>query len=401
MTDISRPKARAGFSAVVEFSEAIDVLDFWSRACRQTQPGDCVRAENRHVQHWRHVDALAHRLGFVAVDDEDSMGLVWRNERHRYAACIGWVSKDDFDAWHQLFQVCFGHAMQEHFWQWKYRTTVSPGVGVWIDGNLIAFYGGMPRDVFHAGQSHRAIQVGDVMVHPAHRAGLTRAGPFQMAASTFLEQLLSVGAPYWLGFGFPNQRAMQVAKRLRLYRTADEVVELRWSLSCDAHPNMPWWLSVRPLTSIKKVQSAWQKMVGSMPGTLLGRRDQEYVQQRYVEHPVFSYQLLEIHHRLSRQLLGVVVLCRQPDQRIEVLDLIGHKNLMPLLVSAARQWSRAMGASWLFMWLTRSQQQWLAPSEPETVEIGVQIPTNDWVPGNALLDPSGRWWLTGGDTDFR
>ena len=53
---------------------------------------------------------------------------------------------------------------------------------------------------------------------------LSTKGPFQMAASTFLEQSLSQGAPYWIGFGFPNTRAMQVAERLKLFLQLTDAV---------------------------------------------------------------------------------------------------------------------------------------------------------------------------------
>jgi hypothetical protein len=29
------------------------------------------------------------------------------------------------------------------------------------------------------------------------------------------------------------------------------------------------------------------------------------------------------------------------------------------------------------------------------------VPSNSWVPGNVETSVDGRWWLTGGDTDFR
>lgn len=380
--------------------QAVDPLDFWYEACQQSQQGDYVRATSSHVHHWRHIDALAHRVGFVHVEDEDPMGHVWRNERHENSATIGWVKPGDFESWRRLFELCFGHVVQENFWNWKYRDTVSPGIGVWVDGDLIAFYGGMPREIFHGHKKYLAIQVGDVMVHPKHRASLSRTGPFQMAASTFLEQQLSVGSPHWIGFGFPNQRAMQVARRLRLYRPVDEVVELRWT-SKEKHMRTPWWLALRPLVAINKVQQAWDKMCRSMPDTLLGRRDQAYVRERYLQHPHFKYQLVEVYNRLTRKIVGVVVFAQQSDQRIEVLDLIGARRDMPLLIDCLSSWVQNLNVSGVYMWLTRSHLHWLSASMPEVVDIGVQIPTNDWVPGNAYLDPAGRWWLTGGDTDFR
>jgi hypothetical protein len=375
----------------------MDLLDFFEHACRHTQPGDVVSWPAGEVGLLRHADALAMRLGFKP---QGSTGDVWLNARQPDSLVIRWVHKLDFAEWLDLFVACFGHDMSEAQWSWKYRDTNRPGVAVFQQGRMIAFYGGMPRDVFLGGQRRVGIQVGDVMVHPAFREGLTRKGPFQLAASTFLEQSLSAGAPCWIGFGFPNQRAMQVARRLHLYRPVDQLAELFWPPKIKA---LPWWLGCMQAdrTHLEYVDDLWREMRQAMPGSLMGVRDAQHVQNRYVAHPTHHYTVLKVFNRLSRKVLGVVVLRQLSDGRQEMLDVIGHPRRFRTLVLAAQSFANEANSPAVSAWITQSHAHLLQTDDSRLESLDVQIPTNDWVPGDLDIDPAGRWWLTSGDTDFR
>lgn len=381
--------------------EASDAVDFWRLACESTQAGERVRPRPGAVQQWRHMHALGLRAGFVALEDDEFHGTAWRNERTTDQAIVAWVEHHDFEKWRALFEVCFGHSVSHALWRWKYREAHKPGIGIWVAGELVAFYGGMPRIIRCEGREYPAIQVGDVMVHPQHRASLSRTGPFQMAASTFLEQQLSVGSPYWIGFGFPNRRAMQVARRLRLYRPVDEVVELQWPALASPHKQLPWWCNMRETRDMDRVAFAWARMQKSMPGNMLGVRDARYLRERYLQHPETGYRFIEVYHTVWRHVIGFVVAKVQTDDRLELLDLIGAPSDMAWMVLAARTWAHSLKLHSTYFWLTRSQLKHMQTTDPVVHEIGVLVPTNDWVPGNTHLKPDGRWWLTGGDTDFR
>jgi hypothetical protein len=375
----------------------MDLLDFFEHACRHTQPGDVVSWPAGEVGLLRHADALAMRLGFKP---QGSTGDAWLNARQPDSQVIRWVRKMDFAEWLDLFVACFGHDMSEAQWSWKYRDTNKPGVAVFQQGRMIAFYGGMPRDVFLGGQRRVGIQVGDVMVHPAFREGLTRKGPFQLAASTFLEQSLSAGAPCWIGFGFPNQRAMQVARRLHLYRPVDQLAELFWPPKIKA---LPWWLGCvqADRTHLDYVDDLWREMRQAMPGSLMGVRDAQHVQSRYVAHPSHHYTVLKVFNRVSRKVLGVVVLRQLSDGRQEMLDVIGHPRRFRTLVLAAQSFASEANSPAVSAWITQSHVHLLQTDDSRLESLDVQIPTNDWVPGDLDIDPAGLWWLTSGDTDFR
>ena len=377
----------------------MDLLDFFEHACAQVAPGDAVDTRMAaQADRWLHVQALAKRLGFT--EDATQPG-VYVNQREDRFWTLRWVRKNDFAAWHALFRVCFGHDMAQEQWLWKYRDTDKPGVAVMDQGRMVAFYGGMPRSLLAMGQPHIGIQVGDVMVHPDFRGSLSRKGPFQMAASTFLEQSLSQGAPYWVGFGFPNVRAMQVAERLKLYHQVDEVLELAWDTAPEASA---WWTvsgAIDPAQALPHVGALWSAMQRSFKQSVLGVRDAHFMQTRYVDHPSKQYEWVEVRNRFTRKVNGLAVCKPESDGRLEILDLLGPPEQFASIVNAVRRHAANEQRGGVFMWLTKSHQHLLSLTRPKVSELNVSVPSNCWVPGNTDVSIENRWWLTGGDTDFR
>jgi hypothetical protein len=377
----------------------MDLLAFFEQACAQGAPGDRVDTLSEpQSPHWLHTAALAKRLGFEA--DVTQPG-VYVNRREGRPWVLRWVQKSDFPSWHALFRICFGHDMSQAQWFWKYRDADTPGVAVMDQGHMVAFYGGMPRPLLAMGKPQTGIQVGDVMVHPDFRGSLSRKGPFQMAASTFLEQSLSKGAPYWVGFGFPNTRAMQVAERLKLYRQVDEVIELSWDATTS---QQAWWQAssvVSPQAALPHVEALWSAMQTHFNKSVLGVRDAAFMQSRYAAHPSKHYECVMVRNRLTRQIQGLAVCKLESDGRLEIMDLLGSPLRFANIVSAVRQHAAKEQRSGVFMWITQSHHHLLSRSRPTVSALNVSVPSNCWVSGNTDVEVDGQWWLTGGDTDFR
>jgi hypothetical protein len=59
----------------------------------------------------------------------------------------------------------------------------------------------------------------------------------------------------------------------------------------------------------------------------------------------------------------------------------------------------AHGARRLFLWITDNMADRL--SAGATVrQLDIFVPANVWTPAPPVEALAGRWWLTGGDTDF-
>ncbi|WP_374354671.1 hypothetical protein [Chitinimonas sp.] len=311
------------------------------------------------------------------------------------------LQTSDLPAMQSLFRQAFGGEMSEALHQWKYANGHGIGMGVWNEaGELIAHYGGLARSVLDAGQRRESVQIGDVMVAQAGRASLSRKGPFFLAASQFIDSYVGFGKQFIHGFGFPNQRAMTVADRLGLYKPVGKVVELEWE---SAGAALPWWLSLSPLHDPAQHAGAlrrlWAAMAEDLRADIVGIRDLERLRYRYFEHPDQPYHCALLRHRLGGRAIGLVVL-RHHGEHSEWLDLVAAKRHWASCALAARQLAAAAGARHLRMWVSESHQQ-LFPTPLASRDIDVIIPANNWSDGPSPDEQRNRWFLLGGDTDFR
>jgi hypothetical protein len=371
--------------------------DFLRQASKTTLPGAQVTwGVSVSALMQPHALALARRMDFIP---QDAKGQTFVNARTPKSPVIAWLSKSDFPAWLTLFECCFGHSMPRAQWDWKYRDAVNPGIGVWCEGQLIAFYGGMPRDIWWMGEPQTALQMCDVMVHPEHKS-LSRKGPFQLVTSTFLEQSLSKGAPYWAGFGFPNHRHMLVASKLGLYEPVDQIAQLSWQAQASG---WPWWLDLSEVKphELGFLDTLWAQMAQAFSNSVLGRRDQAYVQIRYMSHPTIAYKVMRLRHKVWRHDLGCLVVRPHADHRLEVMDWIGPPKNFSQLVKAARLSAAQLGCTEAYTWITESHENLLLDPDTSRELLDVVIPSNSWVEGNTPEAPMKKWWLTSGDTDFK
>ncbi|MBK6958193.1 MAG: GNAT family N-acetyltransferase [Nitrosomonas sp.] len=302
-----------------------------------------------------------------------------------------------------LFKKTFHHDMTPATWQWKYGSNSGREIGVWRDNQLIAHYGGVSRKILFFGQPQTAVQIGDVMVDTSERGTLTRKGPFFLMAATFLEHYIGYGRPYQIGFGFPNERAMKVAERLGLYAEVGRMTEFSWS----TRSRLPLWgtrlhLIDRKLTdfAVTAVDQCWQNMVADLQTAIIGVRDWQYLQHRYLNHPNQQYQIILVRNRFSKRAHGILVLRYDPEG-CEIVDLIAPLAEIPLLITHARRLAGMHGASRLFCRITANFAHYFAIAGGTQQTINIHIPANAWSDGPPPETLKDRWWLMSGDKDFR
>jgi SAM-dependent methyltransferase len=329
----------------------------------------------------------------------------------------GRIAGDGIAQMRALFADVFGHAMSPAHWQWKYGDGRGLGVGIWQttanDGQpmaeppLVAHYGGLVRDILYFGRPAQALQCGDVMVATGGRGTLSRRGPVFLSAATCLEHEIGYGTRHLVGFGFPNVRAYRLPERLGLYAEVGRMVELVWP-ALAVRPALR--LSVRRLNPLDmdadaRMNACWAAMQPGLGDSMVGVRDSRYLRHRYCSHPDKSYQLHLVQHRFGGAPLGLLVLRVVDDEgkgrRCELLDLIGAVERMPLLIHHARRVAAGLGCAQVFAWATENMLPRLAlPADTQVNDLNIRIPGNAWTAGSAIDVQRGKWWLTGGDTDF-
>ena len=310
----------------------------------------------------------------------------------------------------ELFTRSFGHALSPEEWRWKYGAGRGRGVGLWQGPQLVAHYGGMSRPVLLMGEPALACQVGDVMVAPEVNAGLARRGALHAVTATLLEAEIGWGLRHTVGFGFPNSRAMRLARRLGLYAQVDEIVALAWaglapSSQAAARAEAPVMAasSLRESTPLwAELADLWRTMSGALLESALGVRDPAWLRHRYGQRPGVPYELLLCRDGMHGPLLGVAVL-RQHPQSLELMDLIGDPSHFSGVVQRVRYEVQRRQKARLDAWVTLSHAHLLddANDPAQRPPLDVPVPANAHSPGFEPERLRGRWFLMSGDTDFR
>ncbi|MFI3223260.1 MAG: GNAT family N-acetyltransferase [Methylococcaceae bacterium] len=315
-------------------------------------------------------------------------------------SCYTDIAKlDDETALLALFLVAFGHEMPPALWRWKYQGLDALGTLARDGDEIVAFYGGMPRSIQLFGTPVTAIQIGDVMVHPKRRGTLSRKGSFFQVATQFLERYVGVQQRYPIAFGFPSERAYQLSVHLGLYDKVGELVQVSWS---PLQARSSYQVRLRPLGHNKgpTIDRLWRKMAKALNQQVVGVRDWNYINHRYLQHPTVDYKLYQVSSRFTGITLGIMIL-RILDDKIELVDIIAQPRHISTLVHCLRRLTWSLGKSQAYTWITQQNTSLFITDTGEITMTGIVIPHNRWTPGipaNELLD---RWWLMAGDTDFR
>lgn len=298
-----------------------------------------------------------------------------------------------------LFQASFGYRMPLELWRWKYRGLDTLGTLVRRDDRAIAFYGARPRAIHRFGFPTTAVQIGDVMVHPDERGTLTRKGAFFHAAASFLERFVGEDKAFPIAFGFPSARVFGLAARLGLYERVGELMRVSWP-ALQTRPS--YSVRLRPLSQNQgaTVDRLWLEMADALQDQVVGVRDWAYLQQRYLQHPTVAYQLYLVSSRLTGSPLGIIVV-RILDDAVELLDIIAPPRRLATLVHCLRRLTWNLSKPQAYAWITTQHAKLFAGDVGETTPTDIVIPHNRWTPGLPASELLNRWWLMGGDTDFR
>lgn len=327
-----------------------------------------------------------------------------------------------------LFEESFNVPFNAELWDWKYVKGRGTCVVARLDyknedgGKIVAHYGGAPRSIYYFGKLSMAIQPCDVMVQPEIRRKYGRSSLFFKVAATFLEREIGNTVKHLLGFGFPNQKTMNISIRMGLYEKTDEFVEVLYSQNRQSKEEgerkgeeireeqkesaNDYCLSdFQPENEEhhKLLNGLWQQMYPDFESAIIGVRDWEYVKYRYFDHPFATtgqYRCVLLRNRKSGKALAFVVLKDHGDQHL-LMDLICGR---PALQSAIRLLNQLLmreePGRVLKIWITKNHVESILLDGAIENELGIEIPCNSWNLGPSSETLYGAWWLTAGDMDF-
>lgn len=353
--------------------------------------------------------ALGARLGWTVNVVSDTLWVFMPGVRS--TARIRWVARKDASAMRRLFQGMFGHEMSAEHWDWKYAAGKGSGLALWIDGEMVAHYGGTTRRVRALGEAMLACQVCDVMVAPQGRAALARRGPLAHLTATFLEHRIGHQLPHAIGFGFPSERAFGVAQRLGLYVPVDDIVSLHWASALPARRGH-WRMRAAAfdLSTLqegsgpwRQVERLWASMALAFRASVLGERTPDWLRRRYLQRPELVYEVLCLSSVVTRRSLGLVVMRLHTDF-LEIVDFIAAPQHFADLIRIARNAAAAKGLPNVQAWISASHAHLLRQGDAADAtehKLGIRVPFNAHTQGPDPARFVDKWFLMSGDSDFR
>ena len=312
-------------------------------------------------------------------------------------------NKHHLDKMLSLFELSFNHQMSKDLWQWKYSSEKAREICVWEQDELIAHYGGLPRDILFFGQAKTAVQIGDVMVKSDRRGILTRNGPFFRMTASFMECYTGYGKPFIISFGFPNERHIKLGKHLGLYAEVGRMTALSWS-ALVPRPRLMTSLKVIDHANIDRykthIDQLWVQMAQYLTHAIVGVRDSDYLIARYLNHPEQSYQVIFIKQRWTAQPIGILVLQYKGDQ-CDMIDVVAPLSSFPLIILHARRLAAINHCQRLYCQITQAFSHYFAVADYQRESGTIPVASDIWSNGPSSEDLTGRWWLMAGDMDSR
>ena len=401
------------FSAciVLDFSPSVHPLDLFDKLFAAIDFGGVVLlagtklpAQSLRLESWlTHTSSIAQRCGFDLLDHSEfscDSGVESFLLKYSKVKSPRWklshVQKEDFQAVADLFHDVFGHTLSRELWNWKYGDGLGNAIVARSDGEIVAHYGGMYRDVLRQGNPYWVFQACDVMVKASERGVLTRQGPFFLTAATTAE---IYGPP---AYGFPTARHTLVTTKFGLSCEVGKMLEFRWK-AISARPRLLSKCRAVNLSDIqqhRRTDTLWNALAADLKDAVVGVRNWAYVEKRYVRHPHNQYEIFEIAGRFSNEPLGIIVL-RRLEQSCELLDVIGPLCNFSLLIFHAQRLTAKWKLPYVYCWSTANFSTVFETNRASKAMLDLSVLTSCWTPDAHVEYYKDHWWLTSGDTDFR
>lgn len=298
----------------------------------------------------------------------------------------------------ELFEEIFEHPLDPALLRWKYAEGRGlPVGGLNAEGKLVGHCGVVFRRLLAGGVPARGALFSDLMVSTRVRGQLTRErSPIFQVISELLDEIDRMQPPT-NAYGFPSGRAGRVIEHLKLGFAIDQLQEVVW-------PALSGAPEARRVTGDARAAAwadrLWQPMARDLNDALVVIRDGAYLLDRYIRHPLHTYELYLLTSPWLRRPLGLYVL-RQHGDWVELMDWIGPLNLGERIITDARKVAAEMGANRLMAWFGRAHvaRYGAEASSVTPTQFRVIAPTRMSADWQARFQD--RLWLSTGDAEYR
>lgn len=312
------------------------------------------------------------------------------------------VATDDAQAVCTLFGKIFPDEMSLAHWQWKYRRKQSRAILAFKGDRLVAHYGGVGTDILMQGRQSTAIQVADLMVDPTERKAARGNSPFFLMGITFLDNYVGYENPFYLGYGFPSDRAMALSDRLGLFTPIGVMHEITWEINEADFPqahNLTEITQANFADHIDRINDLWMRFSKNFAQRFVCKKNADFIRWRYLEHPAKTYAIYLITGRITGKAKYLLVM-RHDQKKSMLMDILTPKLDLAPAIKLAKQLARYQGNQKLVTWCSETDKTRFQFEDAEAKILPIAIPANTRSPGPAPENQSDKWWFMPGDTDY-
>lgn len=292
-----------------------------------------------------------------------------------------------------LFREAFGRDLPPEFWRWRFADNPAGPILIdlmWAGDTLAGHYAASPVMLdTEAGPMATALSM-TTMTSAAFKG----RGIFPALATSLYTRMAETG--FAMVWGFPNANSHRGFVTGLEWRDIHEIPTFRLDLG---HSTPEADIAVAEVTTFDlDADDLWARVGGRM-GAVLTRRDQRYLNWRYVQHPTNDYRVLAA--RVQSGLAGFIV-TKGYGGELDIVDLLGEDtDTMFQLVLGALELARSQDAVAVNMWLPLAH-----PLHPmlERIGFGLAGPVTYFgarrlgAISDAVFDIR-SWFLTMGDSD--
>lgn len=320
------------------------------------------------------------------------------------------LDSSNLTEFHNTFREVFGGAISNAMVSWKYGSDRGLQYGVFSnEHSLVAHCGLIFRAALVEGKCMRIAQFGDLFGVREKTGGLARqSSAFNHLLTHMLKLIECQDNPYALTYGFPSGIAMRLMEKLKLGKSLNVIHELTFRPRA-VKQTVSRFLSGREpaLCQVDKfdsdfgrlVERLWADMAVDFDKSVLGKRNLEYINYRYIRHPEFKYEIYRVSP-LFGAAIGLVI-CKRIGNDLEVMDVIGSLSNIIKSIRCVQSTLKLLEGGLIKMWLLDQYAHHFSEFALNIQPLEFNLMVNHNSSGGHLDRFKNRWWLTSGDTDYR
>ncbi len=325
--------------------------------------------------------------------------LLFRRRRIRETVQIRPYRIGDEVAIDRLFDGVF-HGSLSGVWKWKFlhKSNKSFAILAFRRNELVAHYTGLPRTFIEGGKIVAGVQVCDVMVHASARGQMKLDGPFASTAKSFIRRYVGQDKQFQLSYGFPSRRHLRLATTLGLY---DEVTPLMLYFREKPRKYRRLGFSIDEIktTRAAEIDRLWNAMRQDFHDDILGVRDSDYIEWRYLRHPVHQYKFLGIK-RFGGQRSTAIAMVREMGDRVVVVDILAKRGWFGEVMRFIEAYCANIGVPRIEVFISGGFAGLFKGIGFDCVETDISIPRIRWEGDRPIGELRDRLYITMGDSDL-